>query len=477
MKSRVAKLEVENCDLSDELDRLHCVSRMRYRQVQHLETVVQKLCEFANIDFSDQDYCDPEYFSRTFFSTLREWDGSQTELEGLHSLFLRFFHSDPFFFLIPLPRFSPLSNPRLSFLSTTAFRALPSEVIQKIVTMVDCEGKRSLKRVCQWWNQVTKEATTCLAVRCPGGMRGLISYPRLKSLYLSTMHITEAHYQAGKYMLNLSKISFYQVASIPFHILSQLPYLTCLEIKNSEILSMEGLDTLTMLEEIKLDSLISSFAFPVSACHPKLRRLSIVECFCIRVQTRFLGCCKNLEYMHIDSSLTTPITDISFVCNTPNLTHFAVAACCGENMSAFSLEPLATLRHLEYLNLKGISDMDYSPIFELETIKRFIPGVVGDDEFIGILRGMKSSKYFESIELSDNDDLTEEGLSELADLCPNMYRLLIMDCMTISQDAVCHLKRLKRLTCLQLSPELWWGPFTNLEDWKTICCNVCLDDL
>lgn len=343
--------------------------------------------------------------------------------------------------------------------------------------MVDCEGKRSLKRVCQWWNQVTKETTTCLAVRCPGGMRGLIGYPRLKTLHISGIHVSEAHYQGGKYMLNLTKLDFYQVTNIPFDIVSQLPYLTSLAIRNSEMVSMDGLDKLTMLEELKLDSVISSFAFPVSACHPKLRKLSIIECFCIRVQTRFLGCCRNLEYLHIDSSLSAPINDISFVRNTPNLYHFAIAACCGENTSIFSLEPLSTLKNLEYVNLKGIPEADYSPLFELESLRRFIPGIVTDDEFLGMLRGMKSAKYLESIELADNDDLTDEALAELPELCPNLYRLLIFDCLCITQNAVHSLKQLKHLTCLQLSPEVWWGSFSNLDEWRSLCCNVCLDDL
>lgn len=278
-------------------------------------------------------------------------------------------------------------------------------------------------------------------------------------------------------MLNLTKIGFYQVTNIPFHILAQLPYLTTLEIRNSEMASMEGLDTLTMLEELSLDSVISSFAFPVSACHPKLRRLSIIECFCIRVQTRFLGCCKNLEYMHIDSSLSAPINDISFVQNTPHLKHFAIAACCGENLSAFSLDPLASLRNLEYVNLKGICETDYSPLYELESIKRFVPGIVCDEEFVSLMRGMKSAKNLESIELSENEELTDDSLALLPSLCPNIYRILIFDCLSVTQEAVNHLKRLQHLTCLQLSPEIWWGNFSNIDQWKALCCNVCLDDL
>lgn len=70
LKHRMTKLEAENCALKEELDKLHCVSRLRYRQVQHLENVVQKLCEASGIDWTDQNYSDPEYFSRTFFTLI-----------------------------------------------------------------------------------------------------------------------------------------------------------------------------------------------------------------------------------------------------------------------------------------------------------------------------------------------------------------------------------------------------------------------
>lgn len=278
-------------------------------------------------------------------------------------------------------------------------------------------------------------------------------------------------------MISLTKITFFQVSSIPFAVLGQLPYLTSIEIRSSELNSMDGLDKLNMLEEVTFDSVICSAVFPVSCCHPKLRRLSVLECFCIRIQARFLGGCPNLEYLHIDSSLESPILDISFVRNTPKMTHFAIAACCGESTSSFDLTPLTSLKHLEYVNLKGIPEMDYTPLDALDSLRRFVPGMCSDEQFIELLRNMKGAKLLESIELIDNDEITDDALIPLAELCPNVYRVLIFDCPCITQNAVHSLSKLTQLTCLQLSPEIWWSAFTNLDEWRSLCVNVCLDDL
>jgi len=280
-------------------------------------------------------------------------------------------------------------------------------------------------------------------------------------------------------MQNLKTLVLKNVVSVPFATLGCLPSLTQLDITNSDIASMDGLETLRHLEVLNVHSVISSFAFPVSACHPKLRHVSFVDCFCLRIQTRFLGCCKSLEYLHIDSSLQPPIQDISFVVNTPRLLHLAIAICPGEADSSrpISLEPLAHLKHLQYLNLKGHSDLDYSPIYPLTTLTRFVPGICNDVQFYTLMTNLKSASNLTSIELFESDDLTDDAISILPSLCPNIFRLLIIDCLKVTQQSLYSLRKLPVLRCLQVSPEMWWSSFSNLDEWRTVCINVQLDDI
>jgi hypothetical protein len=419
LRHRVSKLEAENCTLKDELDRVHCISKLRYHQIQHLDNVVQKLCQVNGIDFSDQSYSDPEYFS--------------------------------------------------------PFRELPTEIIAKIITKLDCETRRSLKRVCLWWNRATRESTTSLTICCSAGMRGLIGYPRLTRLHLKGMLIGENDFQCGKYMQNVATLVMTNVASVPFSLLANLPYLRHFEIHSPNVTSMEGLCLMRHLEVLVLNSILASFSFPVSACHPKLQSLTIRECACLDVQTRFLGCCKDLEYLHIDSSLATPVSDIDFVKFTPKLNHFALVACCGEPTNSFSLEPLASLNHLEYLNLKGY-ELSYRPIYSMHSVTRFTPGLACDIHLSMLLNSWASAKLLGSLEFLENEEITNQIIDLLPATCPSLFRVIIMDCPNITQDAIAPLKQLKNLRCLQLSPQHWWSSFSNLEEWRGLCENVQLDD-
>lgn len=371
------------------------------------------------------------------------------------------------------------SRANTSDFDSTAFRALPVEVLHKVIDMVDNEGRKSLKRVCLWWNQVTREGTTSLSLRCPSGMRALIGYPRLESLCICGANIGEPDYQGGKFMQNLRCLSLKNVVCVPFTTLGCLPSLTQLEITSSDITSMDGLESLRHLEVLNLHSVLSSFAFPMSACHPKLRRASFVDCFCIRIQTRFLGSCRNLEYLHIDSSLETPVDDLSFVINTPRLKHLAIAICAGESESVnqLSLEPLSQLKHLQYLNVKGHADLDYSPIYPLNSLTRLVPGLCNDIQFANLMTNLKCASQLNSIELFECEEMTDYSISLLPSLCPGIFRLLIIDCPKITQDAAYSLRKMPILRCLQLSPEMWWSSFSNLDEWRTLCVNVQLDDI
>jgi len=419
LKYRVSKLEAENTSLKDELDRVHCISKLRYHQVQHLDNVVQKLCKAAGIDFTDQSYSDPDYFS--------------------------------------------------------PFRDLPTEIIARIIRMVDCQGRKSLKGVCLWWNRVTRECTNTLMICCPPGMRGLIGYPRLQDLHVKGELIGENDFQSGKYLQNLRNLRLEKVTVAPFSVLATLPYLTRLELRSPNVPSMDSLELLKHLEEVVFDSIINPFMFPASACHPKLRSVHIIECCHLEIQTRFFACCKDLEYLHIDSALESPFSDVEFAKHTPKLSHFALSAWCGEPTASFSLEPLATLKNLEYLNLKGY-ELDYRPLYDMTCVKRFTPGLSCDLHLSRLLSNWKSAKTIESIEFVENDEITDELIALLPSTCPSLFRIILMDCPSITQNAINSLRGLKKLRCLQLSPQLWWGTFDNVEEWKTICSNVQLDD-
>ena len=394
---------------------------MRYHQIQHLDNLVQKLCTLNGLDFCDPDYSDPDYFS--------------------------------------------------------PFRVLPTEVLSNIVRMVDAEGRRNLKEVCLWWNRVAKENMSKLFVHCPGGMRALIGYPRLQDLQITGCHIGETDYQAGKYMQHLHTLVLKSVTLVPFTIIAQLPYLKNLAIHAPDVTSMEGLEQLKMLEELTLDSIMASFSFPQSCCHPKLRRVYLKECICVKIQARFFGCCKDLEYLHIDTSLDHPIGSLDFVLQTPKLNHLAIVACCGEETVAFSLEPLASLQNLQYLNVKGYWDLDYEPILELESIRQLSPGVCCDKQLAKLVQSSKFGRHLESIELFDNECVTNTTLELLANSCPDLKRLYIIDCLNVTSESIASLRRMSKLCCLQLSPEHWWSEFENLDEFRQLCQNVCLDDI
>jgi hypothetical protein len=359
----------------------------------------------------------------------------------------------------------------------SAFRVLPTEVLSNIVRMVDEDGRRNLKEVCLWWNRVTKENMSKLFVHCPGGMRGLIGYPRLQELQITGCHIGENDYQAGKYMQHLHTLVLKNVTVVPFAIIAQLPYLKRLDLLTPNVTTMEGLDQLKMIEELTLDSVMAPFCFPQSCCHPKLRRLYLKECICVRIQARFLGCCKDLEYVHIDTSLAHPIENLDFVLQTPKLNHLAIVACCGEETVPFSLEPLASLQNLEYLNVKGYWDLDYEPILGLETIRSIAPGIGSEKQLAKIVQESKFGSKLESIELFDNECVTNATIELFATSCPNLRRLYIIDCLNVTEECICSLQRISKLCCLQISPEHWWSEFKNLDAFQKLCPNVCLDDI
>lgn len=318
---------------------------------------------------------------------------------------------------------------------------------------------------------------TSLRVRCSWGMRGLMGYPRLNELEIASSLVGNHDYQNGKYMQHLNTLVLHGVTIVPFNILAQLPYLKTLEIDTSDMPSMEGLELLKHVENLTLASIIATFAFPVSACHPKLKRLVVKDCVCVRIQTIFLGCCKNLEYIQIDSALQTPITSLDFVKSTPHLRHFSLNSCCGEEVSSFPLDPLTSLKNLEYLSLRGYPDLNYCPLIGLETIRHFAPGTCCDVTLSCALTESKFSKHLESLELVEIEEVTDELLAVLPQYCPELRRLVIIDCQAITSDCITSLKQLPKLRCLQLSPECWWSTFENIDSFRSLCATVQLDDV